>query len=822
VRILWQDLRFASRVLRKSIGFTIVSILTLGLGIAVTSSIVSLVDAVLVRPLPFPDADRIVFVHEKLAKQDQERRLATLADFLDWRDRNQVFEEMAAWTPSAYTLTSQGAAEELWGARVSVNLFHFFGVRPTIGRAFIAEDQEPGADQVVILSQKVWRRRYGGDAGLIGRQITIDGKSSTVVGILPADFSLFGTGPEYDVWVPLAFHRAQLARDNHIFAVFARLGPGVSINQARAEMDSIVRSLATEFPSKDPDVHASVVSMHEELAGSLRPALRLLLLAAAFVLGIGCVNVANLVLSRAMSRRREIAVRLSLGASPRRILQQLVTESMLLSLLGGTLGLVGTALALRVFLVLLPFTGGLGRIPFITQVRIDPAVVAFTLLASVLAGTVCGVIPALHIFDSDLHQALKEGAGGSRVSHRGRTFRRIVVISEVSLSLVSLLSAGLLMRSFSALANTNPGFDSQNVLTLRLRLPESKYPESSQISSFYERLDDAIRRLPNVRSAGMINLLPLSGWRANSEFEIQSGPAQRSGEKYYAEYRVIDSTYFRTMGIPLLAGRELVSGDGNGAPLVAVVNDTAARKFSLGEDILGRQLRFLFIAPTRGPWTPRLRLDWIRVVGVVADTTEWRLGEAKVATVYLPFLQHPSPLMSLVVRAPSDPLLQVPTIRSAISELDADQPVTDVKAMDQYRDAIISQPRLNAFIVGLFSTLATMLAAIGIYGVISYSVAQQTQEIGIRMALGAEPSDVVRLVLKQGMWLTLAGLVIGLMLGIAVLPRILSSLTYGITVHDPTALLGALALLACVAFAACYIPARRAATIDPLVAVRAE
>ena len=817
--MFWQDLRFGCRVLARNRGFTTVVVLTLALGIGGISIMFGVVNAVLLRPLPFADSSRLVLVWEVQPKRDLTRGVATLADFLDWRDRNHVFEDMAAWLPWSYNLTRQSEPEEVRGARVTTNFFNLFKVKPILGRAFIPEEERPGHDEVVMLSYGLWQRRFGSDPGLIGKTIAVDDKPYIVIGILPRGFSLWGMSQQFDLWMPVAFVRTELVRDDHAFTVFGRLKPGVTLWEANSEMNTIVRQLALEYPTTDQDKGVSVLGMHEDRTERLRPALELLFGGAAFVLLIALVNVANLLLSRAVTRMKEIAIRASLGAGKMRLAQQVITESMLLALVGGGAGFLLTAGGILLLPAALSRFGESNEIPYIQQVTADGAVLGFTLLVSVLAGAFFGLAPALEVFTASLTGALKEGAS---VSPRGRRFRSVVVLSELTLSFVLLLSALLLVRSFAKLMAQNPGFDSKGLLTLRIRLPEYRYREDHQITAFFQQALEKVRPAPGVKAASMINLLPLTGWKAFSDLEIEGRPRERAGEEFNAQYRIVDSNYFRTMGIPLLRGRELTPADSDQAQPVVLINETLARQYWPNEDPVGKRIRLRFSAPTTGPWTPRLQLTWLKVIGVVGDTIEWRYGERKIRLLYLPYLQNPSRFMTLVLRTASDPTRLLSPVRQALGTLDKDQPITAIKTMDQYIDELASRPRFSMNLVGLFAVLATVLATIGIYGVMSYTVNQQVREIGIRMALGAQQGDVLRVILADGMGLALIGISSGLVVGLGLLPRVIATFLYGVSFHDVLAVVGAAILLLCVAFAACFVPARRASKIDPLIALRYE
>ena len=819
MKTLWQDLRFGWRALAKNPRYSTVAMLTVALGVGGITMMFGIINAVLLRALPFPESDRIALVWEVQPKRDLTRGGTTLADFLDWRDRNHVFEEMATWLPWSYNLTGQSEPEEVSGARVSTNFFDLFKVKPALGRAFIPEEEQPGHEEVVMMSYRLWQRRFGSDPRLIGKTVTIDDRSYVVIGILPRAFSLWGTSQQFDLWMPLAFVRTQLVRDNHVFTVFGRLRRNATLSEANSEMNTIVRQLASEYPATDPDRRVSVVRMLEDRTERVRPALKLLFGAAGFVLLIALVNVANLVLSRAAIRLKEIAIRASLGAGRLRLIQQLTTESMLLALLGGVGALLLATGGLRVLPAVLSALGESVQIPYSDRLTVDFTVLGFTVLVSVLAGVFFGLAPTMQLFSPSLTRALKEGGTASR---GGRRFQNLVVIFEVSLSFVLLLSALLLIRSFAKLIAEDPGFNPKGLVTLRVRLPVYRYREGHQITVFFQQAMEHVRALPGVKAAGMINVLPLTGWSAFSDFEIEGRAQERPGEEFNAQFRIVDGNYFRTMEIPLHRGRELSSGDSEKAAAVVLVNETLARRYWPNDDPLGKHIRLRFSSPTTGPWTPQLRQSWLAIAGIVGDANEWRYGEKKVGMMYLPYLQNPSPFMTLVLRTDSEPMTLIPAVTDSLRSLDKDQPITAVKTMNQYVEEMASRPRFSLYLVGSLAILATVLAAIGIYGVMSYAVNRQTREIGIRMALGAQRRDVLRLIVGRAMGLALLGINLGLVVGLAVLPRLIASFLYGITPHDLAALFGAGALLVCVAFGACYLPALRATKIDPLSALRYE
>ncbi len=696
------------------------------------------------------------------------------------------------------------------------------------GDAVAAPVRHPGHDQVVVLSHTVWARHYGADPGLIGQSITIDDKPYSVIGVLPPDFSLFGTSRQYDLWMPFAFERAQLRREDRSVIVFARLKPKVTLPQAQAEMATIFRRLQQEYPGVSDGMGIRVVSMHEDLTMGMRPALLILLAAVAFVLLIACANVANLLLARAATRQKEIAVRTVLGAGRLRLARQLVTESVVLAMLGGVLGLLLAFWGLRLILAAMPPSGGYGEIPHHDWIGINGPVLGFTLLVSFVTGIIFGLAPAFHISRTDLGESLKEGGRGSTVSRESGLLRNLMVVSEVALSLVLLVGAGLLIQSFVRLLAEDSGFNPKNVLTMQVWLPDSRYPGKQQIPAFFRQTLERISTVPGVESAGAINFLPLSGWGDFADFAIGGRPAPPPGQEFNAQLRVIDPNYFRTMGVPLKQGRFFTPADGDQAPGVVIINETMARRYWPGENPLGKQVK-PDIPETRSPWRPQPMGGWLTIVGIVGDVREWQWGEKRMAQMYLPYLQNPSRVMRLVLRTSSDPLTFVSAVRHEVLAVDKDRPVTEVKTMDQFLSEALSQRRLNMLLLGVFAALALSLAAVGIYGVMAYSVAQRTHEIGIRMALGAQPRDVLKLVVGQGMALSLVGVGFGLALTFMLIYLLthlvvgfVASSLFGIAATDPLTFTSVALLLVMVAFAACYFPARRAMRVDPMVALRYE
>jgi putative ABC transport system permease protein len=820
MQTLLQDLRYGWRMLVKSPGFTAVAVLTLALGIGANSAIFSIVYNTILRPLPFPDSKRLTMIWETDVNRAVTFGAASPAEFLDWREQNHVFERIAAWRTWFYTLTGQGEPEQVWGVRTSTEFFRLIGAQPILGRDFLQEEETPGHEQVAILSYGLWQRRYGGDPALIGRSIVIDEKPYTVIGVLPAGFSLFGTSRQYDLWMPFAVDRSSLNRDDHSVYVFARLKKDFTLAQAQAEMETILRRLQQQYPTNDEGIGIRVSRMQQEPVRDLLPAISVLIAAVGLVLFIACANVANLLLARASTREREIAVRVALGAGRKRIIRQLLTESFLLAFLGGGLGLLAAYGGLRLLPIVLPPRGGFGELPRMQEIGIDHTVVGFTVLIACLTGILFGLAPAFQVSQTSLSETLKEGSRGATGARRGHVLRSALVVSEVAFSLLLLLGAGLLIRSFVRLMSEDIGFNPQNLLTMQIWLPESHYANGRPIISFYERALQQIRALPGVVSASATNFLPMTGWAGFCDFDIEGRPAPPPGKEFTSEYLVVDPDYVRAMAIPLKEGRDLMPRDAEQSAGVVLINEALVNRYWPNDDPVGKLIR-IQLPDTNTPWQPKPRAGWLTIVGVVGDVRDWAWSEKRTGQIYLPYQQNPSRLMRLVVRTSADPGLASSAVRRALMEVDENQPATEIKTMDQFVTSAVARRRLSMLLLTIFAGFATLLAAVGIYGVMSYAVTQRTHEIGIRMAMGAQPRDVLKMVVREGMFLTLIGVAFGFVASLLSV-RLIRGLLYGVSALDPVTVFGVAGFLAAVALISCFFPARRATKVDPMVALRYE
>ena len=803
---LSQDLRYVVRTLRKNSGFTMATVLVLALGLGANTAIFSVANAVVLRPLAYAEPDRLVRIYETfLAGGEVGEGSVSIPNFEDWRAQARSFEALAiAGHPKSKTLQGRGDPERLAVVPVGSDLFPLLGVQPMAGRYFAPGEDEPGATPVVILSEQAWRTRFGADSGIIGKILTLDGEAHTVVGIMPADFQFPAGAAPRDAWVPLRPAPDWTTRGMHAYVVLGRLAPGVTVETAQAEMTRIAAGIAQEYPDDQGSRGVKVHTLHETVVGRVQPVLFVLLGAAGLVLLISCANAASLLLARATARRREVAIRTALGATRGRVIRQFLAESLTLAALGAAFGLALAWVSLRAVSVA---AGQL--LPRASEIGIDPRVVAFLFVITAITGAAFGLIPALQTARTNVHAQLREGGRQNSGGRGAQTFRGTLVVTQIALSVILLVGAGLLMRTFVALLAADAGMSTEQVLAMKLADPDDRYETSTAaIQSFYAPMLERVRSLPGVSEAGMINQLPLENWGNSGRFEIVGSQYASEAESPYAEIRVISPGYFAALGIPMLRGRDFAAQDDLDAPSVALVNETLAQRYFPGEDPVGRQIQ-------RGD-------ERITIIGVVGSVRQTGLDREPRPEIYHPYAQISSPIeMSLVVNAGTEPMAVAPAIRSIIREIAPEQVVYDVRPMQQVVSESFSDRRLYLWLLGAFAAVAMALTITGIYGVISYSVAQRTREFGIRLALGAGEQRVSRMVVGEGAWLVAAGMAIGLP-GAYLLSRLLASLLYGVGAADPLTYTGVALALATVAMLASYLPAHRAARVNPVEAFRAD
>lgn len=798
---IWQDIRHGFRMLVKYKSFTAIAVAVIALGVGANTAIFSVINAVLLRSLPYRDEDRIVMVWENDTLEGNPKNAVAPANFFDFKEQSQVFEQLATYSqPSGLNLTNSDEPERVEASAVSANLFSVLGVQPALGRLFLPEDDKPGAAPVTIITAGLWQRRFGADPQLINRAVKLDGESYTVVGVLPPSFEL----PEkVQAFIPLPLEAdGPSARRQHFLRVIGRLKPGVPVEQARSDLETIAARLQQQYPDTNSGRGVTVIPIKEQFVGDVRYALLVIFAAVGGVLLIACTNVAHLLLARGAARQREFAVRAALGASKWRILQQLLIENSLLALLGGAVGLLLAVVVTNLFITFSPSVFPRGA-----EVGISRTVLTFTFTLSMLTGLLFGLLPAYQLLRPDLNLVLKEGGRGSTNGLRMNRIGRILIVSEIAISLLLLVCAGLMIKSFVRLQNVNPGFDANNVLTMQISLP-SAYEDKQQIAAFYTQLQERINAVPGVRSSSLISRLPLAGDRATATVVIEGRPVQR-GEEIEAHFRAMGPDFFRVMSIPLLNGRDFTLQDSEKATNVVIINESMARAFWPNENPVGKRIRLG--ADPAAPWSS--------VVGVVSNALNFGLDVDARHEVYSPYLQQPPARARLIVRTASDPLLMVNSIKGQVAAIDKNLPVSEVVTMQELLANSVAQKRFSMLLLSLFAGLALVLAAIGIYGVISYSITQSTQELGIRMALGANRRNILSLIVGQGAKLALIGVGLGIVASL-LLTRVLSSLLYGVSATDPIVFVGLALLLTGIVLLACFIPARRATKLDPMLALR--
>ncbi|HXM33055.1 MAG TPA: ABC transporter permease [Chthoniobacterales bacterium] len=796
----FQDVRYGLRSLRKKPGFTLTAVIALALGIGANSAIFSVINGVLLRSLAYRDPASIVMVWERSLRGGRSQNSVSPANFLDWKKQSSSLEQIAASWDTRANLTSGGEPEEIQVQKVSADFFSVLGVPPELGRSFVRQEEMPGTEPAVILGHDLWQSRFAGRPAIVGQTVTMSGRNWTVIGVMPPGFHFLNT--QIKAWMPLQFDPAtDWRKSGRFLRSVARLKPGVTVQQAQAELDAIGKQLEMAYPDYNKGWGVNIVPMHEQIVGDIRPVLLVLLAAVAFVLLIACANVANLLLSRAASRQKELALRAALGASRPRLVRQMLTESVLLAIMGGALGILLAYWSIHALIAFAP-----DNIPRLNEITIDPRVLLFTFGISLLTGLIFGLVPALQSSRPDLNDALKEGARGSRSGNR--VVRNLFVVAEMALALVLLIGAGLMLRSFSQLHQVKTGFETENVLTMRVQLPLAKYGQPQQRAEFFKRAEERLAALPGVKSVGAISYLPLTGLATSTSFNLATKPLPPS-ESPATEVRPITPGYFTAMGIPLVKGRAFEERDGADSRVV-IINETLARKFFPGQDPIGQQLIVR--------WEP----DFVdEIIGVVGDIKETALEQAPNPAVYWPHPREPYQFMNFVIRSAIDPASLSAAATREIHALDPDQPVADIRTLDQVVAKSIARPRFNTLLLAIFAGVALVLASVGIYGVMNYSATQRTHEVGIRMALGATRADIMRLVVGNGMLLTLIGIGIGVAASL-MLTRVMASLLFGITATDVPTFLAVSLVLAAIALIANYIPARRATRVNPIIALRYE
>ena len=797
---LLQDIRYGIRTLIKNPGFTGVAVLALALGIGANTAIFSVVNSVLLRPLPFEQSDRLVMVWEKRLQLGRIRNPVSPPDFSDWRAQNQVFEDMAAYVGQGFNLGATTEPERIQGAGVSPSLFSVLRAQPRIGRVFEPEEDKPSSDRVAIISSGLWQRSFASDPNIVGKTIKLNDRAYSVVGVMPADFVFPNRRSE--IWVPMILSPDDAAnRGGHSLTVVARLKDGITIQRAQNEMDAIATQLEQQY-QVNTGHGVNVFSLYNEAVGEARPALLVLLGAVAFVLLIACANVANLLFAKSAVRQKEIAIRTALGASRSRLVRQLLTESIVLSVTGGVVGLLLAVWGLSALLAI-----GEDSIPRVKEIKLDLPVLAFSLLISVVTGLLFGLLPALQASKPDLNTTLKEGSRGASGGIKSNRTRSVFVIGEVAVCLVLLIGAGLMIRSFYRLLSVSPGFNPENALAVNVALSGSQYRDAAGVSNFYQQALERLSAVPGVKSASVVTALPMNGSFGSRYFGIEGRPPQPPGQGFNANTNIAAPGYFATMNIPLLDGRDFDARDVKGAPDVVIINQEAVRRYWPDENPIGQRLTV----------EQRTRT----IIGVVGNVKQSGLDIETRPEMFWPYYQLPVPFGTFVVRTTADPVGLISSVRSAMHEVDRDLPLYGIKTVDDVIGESVAPQRLNMLLLGIFAGLALVLAAVGLYGVISYSVSQRTREIGIRIALGASHQSVLRLVVSQGISLALIGVAIGIIASLF-LTKLMATLLFGVSVTDPITFVAISLLLIGVTTVASIVPARRAMKVDPMVALRYE
>jgi putative ABC transport system permease protein len=808
---MFEDLRYSLRGLARNPSFTLVAVVGLALGIGANSAIFTAMNAVLLRPLPYKKAEQLVLLWQLNRRNGDHEIKASAPDYIDWKEQNNAFQDIAAFNANSglgLNLSGAGHPERISATSVTGNLFSVLGVTPALGRSFLPDEERPGAAPVCILSDGLWRRRFGADPKILGKGITLNAEAWTVVGVMPAGFRFpQSVDPSVDLsvdlWVPaMVRSTARTKHAHHYLGVIARLKPGLSLDHAQSQLDALAGRMELQYPETNAGLGIRLVPLRTQITGNIRPALFVLFGATAFVLLIACTNLANLLLVRATVRQAEMSLRLALGASRTRLVRQLLTESALLGLFGGILGLILAFAGTRLLLNYSP-----SNLPRTNEIAVDGRVLAFTLGLSVLTAVIFGVVPALQASKPDLIRTLKVGGSGFTMGQGWQRLRLLLVASEMALALVLLIGASLMIRSFFRLQEVNIGLDPVNVLTMNTTLTVDRYPVPRQVA-FYQDVLERIGALPGVTSVGAVDNLPLGGSDVHS-FGIVGRSAWDPGDEPSGEFSVVTSQYFNTIGIPLTKGRYFTESEGGEAPRVAIINDAVASRYWPQEDPLGKKITIDFEREPR------------EIVGVVGNVRHMGIDQQEPLQVYIPHSQKGGAAMYLVVRTTSDPLNLVPSARAAVEAVDHDQPVYDIQTMEQRLADSVSPRRFNMLLLGIFAAVALLLAGGGTYGVMSYFVTQQTRDIGIRMAMGADRVKILTLVVGRGVVILFSALTVGVGVALAI-SRVMSGLLFGVSALDLTSMVGASLLLTMAVLLACYIPAHRASRVDPMVALRHE
>lgn len=801
-----QNIRFGFRSLFKNnTAFTVVALLTLALGISATTCIFSVVNSILLRPLPYQDPNHLVVIHQNNLTKGLDLPRVSQADFIDWKNQNPVFERIAAVRYKTFLLTGGSEPEWVNGGAVSADLFSLLGIQPILGQTFDFEEDQPAHSNIVVISYGLWQRNFSRNQNIIGQSVTLDNQSYVVAGVMPPDFDF---PKKFDVWIPLTINAGSAyARKARFLYVIARLKKEIRLEQAQTQMNTIVSQLEQTYPDTNAGWGVKLIPLVDETIGNTGRVLIILLGAVGFVLLIACTNVANLLLARAVVREKDLAIRIALGAGRRQLIQYLLTESLLLSLIGGVIGFLLSIWAIHFLVSLAP-----SDMPRLTEVSIDSRVFAFTLVLSLLTGVVFGLVPSLAASKPDLSCLLKEGSQRLSGGKRGNRLLKALMIFEVALALVLLTGAGLMIKSFIRLQNVDPGFNSTNVLTLKISLPASKYPEANKQRIFFQQLLEQIAELPTVKESSATTELPIGGSNSAFPVSVEGQPQVLSGDQPIAFYNAISSNYFRAMGIPLMNGRYFNANDeGESSSKVIIIDETMANRFFPDEDPIGKRLIVASGKPT--PYEVIGIVNAIKFHGLDLNST--------IPAMYVPYLQLPQAKMTLVISSTSTPTSLASAVRDIVRRLDKEQPISQIYTMEQLLSESLSQKRFYTLLLTVFAVISLFLASAGIYGVMSYSITQRTHEIGIRMALGARQIDIIKLIIRQNFILIIIGALVGLA-GAFALTRFLSNLLYEVTATDPSTFAIVVTVLLATALLACYIPAQKATALDPMIILRQE